>query len=111
MPSGNNRTGLKIPKTPGSIRLEEILIGKWGRFPTCPPTAPRTALRIRIHERIHKTTPIATPQIHTANRIGTKLKPGAAAGTMIGAADARLTSSITKETRGWLITGTVRHPN
>src|ERR1017187_412971 len=93
MPSGRIRTGLMIPKTPGSIRAREDMVGI-DRF-SGSGDAVRSMARICHSDRDQKIRTTATPQSHVASRrIGSALD---ACGSVDGV------GAFAKVANGWLI--------
>jgi hypothetical protein len=77
IPSGNNRTGRKTPKTPGSTRVaEDITLTDISR---CMGDPARTAALMRRQRTHHAQLIPRNPNPQTlARTAGIRLKPGAA---------------------------------
>jgi hypothetical protein len=79
MPSGNNRTGRKIPKTAGSGRAGEDFAGIG--IANCKGEALRTVVRMRSHRIHHEKAIAAKPHAQMANKTaGTRLRAGKTGG-------------------------------
>src|SRR5579872_3203052 len=110
MPSGRSRTGLTVPKTPGSITVDEdtTLIG----ISRSSGDPARTALRMR-HQRInHEKLMPMNPTAHMAIKVvGIRFRAGGTCLTGNGTAETVngwLTSSMTTYAEDWGTTAAVR---
>ena len=113
MPSGRSRTGLRIPKTPGSRRTGEDIA--WIGRCKCNGDAARKAARMPRHLLNQERTLLAKPQSHTTNQTaGTRLGVfGATAnrGAVAGGAKGWPICCITNENCAGGAAGAVRQSN